>query len=201
LDDRGEDADGVAGFFDASGGVGAFEQAGEASGEARADGHGDTVAADCGGVNPRDIIFDGEIVEEEASFEIVGAVEEEIEAGEKFFGVLRSQVGDEAVGGYGGVDGAKFLLGGDGFGKGVAGIRFVEKGLALKVGRLDKVAVDDAETADTGASEESGRRGADSAATDDYGAGSGEALLAGFADSGKENLARIAFEGSDVLGK
>jgi len=64
------------------------EQAGEAGGQARADGHGDAVTADGGGVNPREIVFYGEIVEEETGFEIVGTVKEEIETGEKFCGVF-----------------------------------------------------------------------------------------------------------------
>jgi len=45
------------------------------------------------------------------------------------------------------------LLCGNGFGERVARVGFVEERLALKVGRLDEVAVEDAETADAGASE------------------------------------------------
>jgi len=201
LDDRGEDADGIASFLDARGSVCAFEKAGEAGGEARADRHGDAITADGGGVNPRDVFFNGEIVDEEAGFEIVGAVEKQIEAGEKFFGILRSEIGDEAFDGNGGVDGAKFLLSGNRFRKRIACVGFVEQRLALKVGRLDEIAVKNAETANAGAGEQSGGGSADGAAADYDGAGRGKALLAGFTNAGEENLARVAFERGGVAGE
>jgi len=98
---------------------------------------------------------------------------------------LRSKVGEDALDGDGGIDGAKLLAGSHGFGKGVASVGLVEKGLALKVGGFDKVAVEDAETADAGAREQRDSRGTDGTATDDYGARSGEALLPGLADARK----------------
>ena len=49
MDDRREDADGVAGFLDAGGSVRDFEQAGQTRGAAGADSQGDAVAGNgCG---------------------------------------------------------------------------------------------------------------------------------------------------------
>ena len=199
MNGRPEDAHGVASFFQAGGAL-TFEQTGEASRDARANGHGDAVAANSGGVNPGTVGFDGEIVEEEAGFEIVGAIEEKIEAGEKSFGVLGRKVGDDAFDENRGVDGVKFLLRRDGFGERIASIGFVEKGLALKVGSLYEIAVEDAETADTRAGKKRSGSGANSPTADDDGACGSEALLAGFADTREENLARVSFE-SGVFGR
>ena len=126
MDDRREDADGVAGFFDASGSVRDFEQTGQTRGTAGADGQGDAVAGNGCGINPGTIVFNRVVVEQETRFEIVGAVEKKVEAGEKLLGVLRGEIGDDAFDGDGGIDGAKLLLGGDCFGQGLASVGFIE---------------------------------------------------------------------------
>ncbi len=126
MDDRREDADRVTGFLDASGSVRGFEQTGQTRGAAGADGQGETVAANGCGINPGAIVLNRVVVEEETRFEIVGAVEKEVETGEKLLGILRDEVGDDAFNGNGGINGAKFLLGGDCFGQGLAGVGFVE---------------------------------------------------------------------------
>jgi len=156
LDDRREDADGIAGLFDASGGVGAFEQTSQTRGTAGADGHGDAVTADGSSINPRAVVFYGEIVEEEARFKIVGAVEKEVEAREEFWGVLRGEIGDDAFDGNSGINGAKLLLGGDCLGQGLQGVGFVKERLALKIRRFDKITVEDTETTDASASQQRG---------------------------------------------
>jgi len=66
------------------------------------------------------------IVEEETRFEIVGAVEKEVKTSEEFLGVLRGEVGDDAFDGNGGINGAKFLLGGHSLGQGLASVGLVE---------------------------------------------------------------------------
>ncbi len=126
MDDWSEDTDSVASFFDAGRSAGAFKQASEASGTARTDRHGNAVAANGCGINPGAIVVNREIVEEETRLEIVGAIEKEVEAREEFLGVLRGEVGDDAFDGNRGINGAKFLLGGDCFGQGLASVGFVE---------------------------------------------------------------------------
>jgi len=57
--------------------------------------------------------------------------------------------------------------GGLGLGEGVAGVGFVEEDLALEVGWLDEIAVDEGESADTGAGEERGGGRSHGPAADD----------------------------------
>jgi len=82
-----QDANGVAGFFEAVAVCRGFEEAGEARRETGADGHGDAVTGDSCGVNPGLGGLDRIIIHEEAGLEIVGAVEDQIEAGEQLGGV------------------------------------------------------------------------------------------------------------------
>lgn len=131
VDDGAEDADSVASFFEAVTVGGRFEEAGEARGDAGTDGHGDAVTCDSGGVNPGAGGLDGVVVDEEAGFEIISAVEDEVEACEEILGVARAEVGDDTFDNDGGIDGAEFAFGGNGFGKSGAGVAFVEESLAL----------------------------------------------------------------------
>ncbi len=192
VDDGTEDADGVACFFEAESASG-IEEAGEAGGFPGANDHGDAIAADRRGVNPGQAEFHCEIVEQEAGFEIIGAIEQEWEAGEQLGGILGVKVRDDALHADAGIDGAQAALSGHGFGEGIAGVGLFEKGLPLEVGGFDEVAVDDAQFADPGADEKVGSRGADGSATDDDGAGSGEAFLAVGADAREEHLAGVFF--------
>jgi hypothetical protein len=81
------------------------------------------------------------------------------------------------------------LPGGNSFGQGVAGVAFIEERLALKIGGLDKIAVENAKTADPCAREKRGGRGTDGSATYEDSAGSGKVLLAFFADAREKDLA------------
>ena len=74
INDRAEDADGVAGFFETS--AGGIEKASKAGRFARQNGHGDAITSDGGGINPGSASLDGEVIDEEAGLEIVGAVED-----------------------------------------------------------------------------------------------------------------------------
>jgi len=65
------------------------------------------------------------------------------------------------------VEGGDFAGGGDRFGKRFGGVGLVEEGLALKVARLDVIAVDDAQCANAGASQQSGKGGTGRAAAND----------------------------------
>ena len=89
IDDGAEDANGVAGFFDALAACRGFEQASETSSQAGADGHGYAITGDGGGVNPGATRMDGKIIDEETSLEIVGAIEDEIEAREQLRSIGR----------------------------------------------------------------------------------------------------------------
>lgn len=181
IDDRAEDANGVAGFLEAL--LDCVHQASETWGGARANGHGQAVAADGGGVDPGLGILDGEVVDEETGFEVVGTVENEVEGREKAGSVAGVKIGNNAFDGDTGIDGAELAFSGDGFGDGGSGVRFVEERLALEIGRLDKITVDDANFPHAGADEEIGRGGTDRAASDDYGAGGEESLLTFFTNA------------------
>lgn len=153
--------------------------------------HGGGVGSYGGGVDPGAVVADAEVVDEVAGFEVVGAVEDEV-GGEEVGGVVRDEVGDVGVDVDGGVDAGEVEAGGFGFGEGGAGVGFVEEHLALEVGGLDEVAVDEGEAADAGAGEEAGGGGPGGSDADDGDVGAGEKLLAGGADGGEEDLAGIA---------
>jgi hypothetical protein len=192
IDDRAEDADGVAGFFDARK-VRRVKETSEAGGVPGENGHGEAVGGDGCGVNPRAGGLDGEIVDQEAGFEVVGAVKNNVETVQQIGDVLRIEIGDQAFDGNGGIDGFELALGGDGFGEGVAGVIFIEQGLALEIGRLDEVAVHNSDAAYTGTDEQAGSGGANGPTANDYGAGVEEMLLALEAESLKKYLSRVFF--------
>jgi len=167
IDDRPEDTDGVAGLLEALGGAAGLQETGEAGRCAGTNGHGQAVTCDAGGVDPRAAGFHGNIVDQEASFEIVSAVEEQIDSTEKRFRVARGEIGDDTFDGNGGIDGAELALGGDGLGEDVEGVGLIEERLPLQVGGLNEIAIDDFEVADAGANKKIGGGSADGAAADD----------------------------------
>ena len=65
--------------------------------------------------------------------------------------------------------------------------------MPLQIGGFHKIAFDDAQSANSGAHEQVGRRRADCPASDENGAGGKEPLLAFFADTGEKHLPRIFF--------
>jgi hypothetical protein len=89
-----------------------------------------------------------------------------------------------------GIDGAE-AFGGL---KRVARIGLFEQSLALQIGRLHKISIDDSEMTDAGADEQIGGCGTDGAATDDHGARGEKAGLTVLADARKEHLARVFFQ-------
>ena len=193
IDNGAEDANGVAGFFEAVAIRGRLEETGKTRSQAGTDSHGYAIAGNGGSVNPGRDGLNSEVVDEETGLEVVGAIDDEIKAREQLGGIARVQVPHEAFDVDTAIDGAQFALGGNGFGEGGAGVVFVEESLALQVRGLDKIAVQDSDTADSGTHEKAGGSSTDRAATDDDGAGSEEALLAFFADSGEEHLTRVLF--------
>ena len=79
-----------------------------------------------------------------------------------------------------------------GLGEGFERVGFVEEDLALEVGGLDEVAIDEGEGADAGAREQRGGGGPGGSDADDGDVGGGELLLTCGADAGKEDLAGVA---------
>src|SRR6267378_1089200 len=71
IDDRSEHADRIASLFKALGGSARFEKTGKTGRRGRTNGHGQAVTGDAGGVDPGPSGFHGNIVDQEASFEIV----------------------------------------------------------------------------------------------------------------------------------
>ena len=82
-----ENANGVAGFF-YSQGCGRIHDASEASRYAGSNDHRDAIAGDGGGIDPRGGSFDGKIINQEASLEIIGAVEDKGKAREEFANIF-----------------------------------------------------------------------------------------------------------------
>jgi len=112
-------------------------------------------------------------------------------AEKQFLSVLGGKIGDDTFDCYLAVDGAEAALGGDGLGKGFEGVGFIKQGLALKIGRLDEIAINNSEMADTRADQKiCGGRAQCSATDQDYSGGQ-ETPLSMFADSGEEDLARV----------
>ena len=193
VDDRPENADRVAGLLKALVGSAGFEKTGQAGRRPGTDGHGQPVTGDPGRVDPRPAGFHGHIVDQEASFEIVGAVKEHIDFTEKCFHVARAEIGDDTFDGHGRIDRAQPALRGDRLGKNVESIGLLEEGLPLQVGGLHEIAIDDSQVADAGANEKIRCRGADCAAADDDRPGGEKPLLPCRADPGEKHLARVFF--------
>src|SRR5258705_9712187 len=167
IDDRSEHADRIAGLLKALGGSARFEKTGKTGRRGRTNGHGQAVTGDTGGVDPGPAGFHGNIVDQETSFEIVGAIEEQIDSTEKCFRIARAEIGDDPFDGHGRIDRAQLALRGDGLWKDVESVGLIEEGLPLQVRRLNEVAVDDPYVTDAGANEKIGSSGADCAAADD----------------------------------
>src|SRR5262249_37163667 len=131
-------------------------------------------------------------------FEIVGSVKNKVPARKIVSHIVRGEVGDDAFDGNRRVNGTKFLLGSNSFWQGLAGVSFVEQGLALKIRRFDVITIKNAEAAYACARKERGGCGTDGSATHNNGASCSQALLTCFADARKEHLARVAFERSRI---
>lgn len=88
-------------------------------------------------------MLDGVVVDEVAGFEVVGGVEDDLGWGEEFVDVGRDKIGDVGVDVDGGVEEGDFAACGLGFWEGLEGVSLVEEYLALEVGGLDEVSVDE----------------------------------------------------------
>ena len=97
------------------------------------------------------------VVEQIAGLEVVGAVEQQVRAGQQLVDIGWNQVSDGGVDRDLGVDGGDLAAGGLGLGQRGQGVGFIEQDLALQVRGLDEVAVDQREMADAGARQQRGR--------------------------------------------
>jgi hypothetical protein len=137
-------------------------------------------------------LLDAVVVEEVAGLEVIGGVEDEMGRGEELVDVGWDEVCDVRVDRDGGVEEGDLAAGCFGLGERFASVGLVEEDLALEVGGLDEVAVDEGEGADAGAGEERGGCSPGGSDSDDGDVGGGEELLAGRGDSGKEDLTGVA---------
>lgn len=157
--------------------------------------------ADASGVDPGEIAFEGDIVDEEAGFKIVGAVEDEMDGVGEREDIFGGDVGDLGVEGAGGIDFGELVGGGDGFGELRAEVVFVEEDLSLEVGEFDEVAIDESNIADARADKGLCEDGAERTDAADEDAGVAEFFLTFGADAVEEDLAAVAVEfGGDVTG-
>ena len=143
-DERSDDAGGFAGFELARLG-GIFEEAAEAGLAAGEDDHDQSTGGQGGAVDPGDVVFEGNVVDEVAGVEIVGAVEDELGGVGEFFDGVGIDVGDDGFDGDVGVDTVEFAGGGLGLGEVFVDVALVEEDLALEVVEFDEIAVDDSE--------------------------------------------------------
>ena len=194
-----EDADGVAGgHFVGAGRIG--EEAAEASRAFWQDRPDTAFDADASAVNPGNLVFHGDVVEEISRGDVVGAVDDEVDVGEGF-DVCGVGVGNDGVDLDLVIDLLQTPGGGDGFGDLLGGVALVEEDLALEIGQLDEVAIDDSQETDAGAGEELGSDGAERAAADEEQARFCEAILALGADLGKKLLAVISGHDKSLCGR
>ena len=144
--------------------------------------------------------MDRYIVQQETRLEVVRAIENQRKSAQQFLGIFRADVRDDALDRYSGINGAQAAFGGDGFRQGFLRVGFLEQCLPLQVGRLDKIAVHDAQLADARAHQQICQRRSQRSAAYDYGRGFEQALLARLADFAEKNLPRIPFVGFWVHG-
>ena len=112
--------------------------------------HGDAVTAHCGAVDPWNAAAHGKIINQVTRFEVVGAVEDHPGAAQQVFGVFRRQIRHHAAHRNRGIDALQPARRGDRLGQCFGGIGFFEQPLAMEIGGLDVIAVDDGEPADAG---------------------------------------------------
>ena len=122
-------------------------QAGSPPGEHR---QGGAVAAHDRAVAPRYPKLHRDIVQQVACFEVVGSIEDHIEAGKQLFSPLAIDVRDDALDSHVRIDELELAFRGYRFGQVFQGVRLVKERLTLEITWLDKITVDDPYFSDTG---------------------------------------------------
>ncbi|MEY2727522.1 MAG: hypothetical protein RLZZ458_3389 [Planctomycetota bacterium] len=196
--ERGQSTDGGTEY---SGGIAGFggawgwrewHEASEAGGFAGEDGQHLSAAAGDTGEDPGDMEFESGIIDEVSGFEVVGAIEDEVDVLAECPDVAEVEVGDDGFDVDFGVDSTEPAVCSDGFGELFGGVGFVEEDLALEVGEFDEVAIDDADVSDAGAGQAVGKYAAECTAAGKQDSAVFKALLSEFADAAEEHLFVVA---------
>src|ERR1043166_7774203 len=102
------------------------------------------VAANRRAVNPGDPPVDGSIVDQVARLEVIGSIENQVDAFEKLRGIRGREIRDHRLESAARVPPRQPAGSGHGLGQAFGGIRFIEKELALQVAPLHEIAIDQA---------------------------------------------------------
>src|SRR6267154_2375575 len=186
--------DGVASLLQQRSCIGSFQQARQARRGSRANGVRQTVAADRGCVNPGSASLNSKIIEQKARFEIVSAVQQQLESLQQFLYVSRNQISDYPFNFYLRIQQLQLAFRGHGLCQGFTGIVFIKKSLPLQVRRLDKISVNDPQPSDSSTGKQLRGRSSDCAATHNDGTRAQKFSLPLFTHVGEENLARVSFK-------
>ena len=152
VDRRAEDACRLASFRRAGFGR-RLDHATQACGLARQHRHDLSVTADATTVDPRNAGLKREIVHQEPRLEVIRAVENEIDVASQFANVVAIDVRDNRFQFDRTVDASQLLNGGDRLRHLSSDVVFIEQHLALQIGCLDKIAINDPQMSDAGASQ------------------------------------------------
>lgn len=191
-DDAGEDAEDAA--FSAAGnhagwrGFG-IEAAVTRSAEVRCEDAGLAIESENGTVDVGFLEENAGVVGEITSREIVGAVDDDVVLADDVEGVFAGEPGVMDDDFAGRVDAENGFLGGVGLGTSDVGSGVYD--LALEIGEIDGVEVDDANFADAGGGEIHGDGGTEAASADAKDAGGADFLLSGQADFGQDQVAGV----------
>lgn len=161
-------------------------------GNLRKDVHGGRIRADGGCIDPGLCLLHGEVVDEVASLKVIGRVEDELATREQIGDIVGNQIGDVSADANAGVELRDLAPRGLGLGQRLQGIGFVEEHLALKIGGLDEVAIDQGEGADPGARQQRGCGCPGCSAADDRHVSCGKPGLSFGTYTGEENLAGVS---------
>jgi hypothetical protein len=155
------------------------------------DRHRLALGPDAAAVDPRLAVFDGEVVDQEAGGEVVGAINDRVHVAGELGDITVRNVGDDGFDFNFRVDAAEFVGGGDSFWQTVGNVLLVVEYLALQVIKLDEIAIHDSHEANARANERFGNHRTERAAAADKRARSSQPLLATFAERGEAGLAII----------
>ena len=131
------------------------------------------------------------VIGQVARFEVIQAVNQDVRALGVTLDVGVVQVIDNGGHFHLGIAAGDLALGGLGLGNRIGHILLIEQHLALQVGELDKIAVDNLQVPHPGPRQHVGGHRAQRAATHDQGRGIKQLLLAGLAEAGQQHLAVI----------
>jgi hypothetical protein len=185
-----------------AGGAGArgrplLEQAAQARRDLRTDEQRQAVGAHAGPVDPGNARAHADVVEQEPRLEVVGAVQDEVGAGEQGVRVVGDEVGHDPAHLDVRVQRAQVCFRRRRLGHSERDVRLVEERLALQVRLLDEVAVHHGQGGHARAHHHLGSDGAERAASHDHDARLLQARLPFAADAREELLPGVAGRGHD----